>query len=122
MATERSQYTDRLYWMADSFSGRTANSIPTSKFLFMRNDMEEQEPGLPDRDCKIRLKSGQTTGILTVIPSLDSLLCCKKNCVSKILQNLFITLPKFHETSHLHLITIFIFLLNCLEFFGFDLI
>ena len=31
------------------------------KFLFMRNDMEEQETGLPGRDCKICLESGQTT-------------------------------------------------------------
>ena len=32
-----------------------------AKFLFMRNDMEEQKVGLPGRDCKIRLKMGQTT-------------------------------------------------------------
>ena len=31
------------------------------KFLFMRNDMEEQKDGIPGRDCEIRLKMGQTT-------------------------------------------------------------
>ena len=40
--------------------GRRDNDVD-GKFLFMRNDMEEQKVGLPGRDCKIRLKMGQTT-------------------------------------------------------------
>ena len=37
------------------------------KFLFMRNDVEEQETGSPGRDCKICLESGQTTRTRTFV-------------------------------------------------------
>ena len=33
MTTERSRYMDRLYWVANSSSGRTASSIPQVNFF-----------------------------------------------------------------------------------------
>ena len=40
--------------------GRRDDDV-VGKFLFMHNDVEEQKDGIPGRDCKIRLKMGQTT-------------------------------------------------------------